>query len=280
MRRSRFPAIVVAVCAACSAGADLVAGEGSEMPAHYYDSRERGWFWYEDPPPKRDPVPIPEAGSPPAGEAVQRLEAYKAVIQEARARAFLEPTPENLQRVAELQTRMVKRASDAADVWQRVIWANPQYDFTLERPVTRVGLDAYNAKAAGQKRATFEKMAAENVLYFFFRSDCPYCHAFAPVLAAFTRATGIRVFPVSLDGAGLPDYPAPNVDNGISRTLGVDTVPALFLADPARGRISPVGYGVMSEMELAERLVALANPPSASVRAATPAQSFTPEIFR
>jgi len=31
------------------------------------------------------------------------------------------------------------------------------------------------------------------VLIFFFRGDCPYCHAFAPTLEAFQARHGIRI---------------------------------------------------------------------------------------
>ena len=253
-----------------------------DAPAEtYYRGHERGWFWYEDPPPpSKDAVPAPPrsaaAAKAPEDAVMVRFEAYKQAIEKARVVAFFEPSPQNLKHYAALQTDLVKRSSEAADVWQRVIWANPQYDFTQERPVTRQGLNAYEEKANKAKIATFERLAATGVLYFFFRSDCPYCHEFAPTLANFSRATGIRVFPVSLDGKGLPDFPRPYVDNGIAGTLGVKSWPALFIGEPSKGVITPVGFGVMSETELAERLTEILNPSSPAVGAATPARPFSP----
>ena len=46
-------------------------------------------------------------------------------------------------------------------------------------------------------------------------------------------------------------------DNGAVRALKVQQVPALFLAQPFSGRIEPVGFGVLSEAQLGERIVAL-----------------------
>jgi len=44
--------------------------------------------------------------------------------------------------------------------------------------------------------------------------------------------------------------------------LRVDQVPAVFLAQPAAGRILPIGFGVLSESELLERIATLTSPDS------------------
>jgi len=46
-------------------------------------------------------------------------------------------------------------------------------------------------------------------------------------------------------------------DNGIVRALKVAQVPAVFLAQPFTGRILPVGFGVLSESQLVERIMTL-----------------------
>jgi conjugal transfer pilus assembly protein TraF len=68
---------------------------------------------------------------------------------------------------------------------------------------------------------------------------------------------GIEVLPVSLDGGGLPEFPSPRVDARVAAELGVETVPSVFLVDPAGRNVIPVGSGVMSVDELAERIYVL-----------------------
>lgn len=277
MKTSRSARLAISALAMLMAAS--AAAESAADPAEYFEARERGWFWYEDPPPPREEAREPaSANRDPGADLVKRFEAYQEEVKRARYRAFLDPSPENVHAMARVQTAMVRRASEVADVWQRVIWSNPEFDFTLERPVNPLGLAAYQETKKSNALETLERMASSHVFYFFFKSDCPYCHAFAPILAGFSRLTGIQVFPVSLDGGGLPDFPEPRHDNGISRTLQVETVPALFLADPAAGSITPVSYGVLNEMELTDRIVALANPSSESVRAATPIRSFSGDL--
>jgi len=62
---------------------------------------------------------------------------------------------------------------------------------------------------------------------------------------------------LSKDGPGLPDYPQPRPDTGISAQLGVQSVPALFLVNPKRRDIIPIAYGLVSEQALIRRIVTL-----------------------
>ena len=141
-----------------------------------------------------------------------------------------------------------------------MVWATPEFDFTLERPVNATALEVYDReRQAAQSRAA-EQLARTHVLFFLFRSDCPYCQQFAPLLRNFEQKFGLPVFAISLDGGTLPEFPQARVDNGIAATLNVTQVPALFLASPRTNVITPIGYGVLSETELLERLQVIATP--------------------
>ena len=55
----------------------------------------------------------------------------------------------------------------------------------------------------------------------------------------------MTVFPVSLDGRGLPEYPNPQPDSGIATRLNASMVPALYLSAPSKRQIRPIGFGVI-----------------------------------
>ena len=101
-------------------------------------------------------------------------------------------------------------------------------------------------------RSTLDRSSAASDVYK--RQDCPYCHAFAPTLAAFQARHGIQVVAISVDGGPLPSFPNARPDNGIATALKVSQVPAVFLAQPFTGKISPIGFGVLSESQLLERI--------------------------
>ena len=257
-------------------GALLYSASALAQPPFLLD-KERGWFWYEQAPTPVDPAPKPKAevGQPaPKPVEVRMYEQFKAGMEEARIVALFNPTQANVERYVQYRTALVKLADQLAEAGQRVVWANPEYDFTQARPVSAVGLQVHDAEKAEQRRRTFERLAQTHVLYFFFKSDCPYCHAFAPVLLGFSQVTGIKIFPVSLDGGGLPEFPQPHRDHGQAAALGATTVPAVYLANPTTREIAPVAFGIQSETELVDRVMAIANPGlSGFVDASTPIRS-------
>jgi conjugal transfer pilus assembly protein TraF len=248
-------------------------------PSPFDTPKAEGWFWYHDPSPEESPTPkepprqvvTSTPATPARSETLKEYDQFKQSIEDAKDTMIASPTPDSVRHYVELQTKLVKRASEVADAFQRVVWANPQFDFTQQRPVVNTGLRAYDLQQQETRRQTFDRLAQNSMFYFFFRGDCPYCHAFAPTLESFSQATGIHVFPISVDGGGLPQYPNPHADNGIGDRLGVTMVPALFLATPATGDIVPVGFGALSDTDLGERLISLANPgASQDVSDATP----------
>jgi conjugal transfer pilus assembly protein TraF len=75
-----------------------------------------------------------------------------------------------------------------------------------------------------------------------------------------TRASVSRSSPSAWTAKGLPNFPTFRRDNGIARTLQVTQVPAIYLAEPYTGKITPIGFGVLSESQLIERIATVAAP--------------------
>jgi conjugal transfer pilus assembly protein TraF len=242
----------------------------STVDSSYWRDRERGWFWYDDPHPERNDgaTPQPEAipiVSPPAAPGkpseLKEFEALQKRVEDLRNIAIINPSEQNIRNYLNIQNFVIEKASTFADVAQRVIWATPQLDPTVTgRPVNAKALEVFDRERAGARTHIVAQLAQTHALFFFFRSDCPYCHQFAPLLRDFEAKFGMKVVPISVDGGGLPEFPSPRLDNGIGRTLDVRQVPALFLVEPRGGKITPIGYGVLSESELLERVQVVTQP--------------------
>ena len=163
----------------------------------------------------------------------------------------------------ELEAQVVSRASTFADMAQRIAWASPELDPSVQgRPVNAKALEVFDQLQMAQRSEAIGALGRDHVLLFFFRGDCPYCHAFAPTLQAFQARHGIRVVAVSVDGGSMPGFAGARRDNGISRTLQVSQVPAVYLAQPFTGVITPIGFGVLSEAQLLERIAIVGTAPS------------------
>jgi conjugal transfer pilus assembly protein TraF len=262
--------IVVGIAAArgvfaADAPLQVVARE-DDAASGYWADRERGWFWYQLPPPKRQensqttPRSAAPAHVPPA--ALIEFDALQKRVEELRNIAIIRPTERNIRNYLAVQAEVIDKASVFADVAQRVMWANPEFDYTVTgRPVNAKALEVFDRDQINARQGTAIALAKDHALFFFFRSDCPYCHQFGPYLKEFEAKFGLAVVPISVDGGPLlPAYPNPKIDNGIARSLDVREVPALFLVEPRSGKIVPIGYGVLSESELLERLQVVSQP--------------------
>lgn len=272
MKRFAFPIpIRLALALLLGTGAAWSQDAQGGIGRYWSDSR-RGWHFYEDPaveererPPQPDKaVPsVPSVPSAPPSRAPElvEFERLQKTLEDTRNIAIMRPTEANVRRYMELESQVVTRASYFADVAQRVAWATPELDPTLQgRPVNAKALEVFEqTQQAGRTRAIAD-LGRDHVLFFFYRSDCPYCHAFAPTLAAFQARHGIQVVAVSVDGGPMPNFPEARPDNGIATTLKVTQVPAVFLAQPFTGKITRIGFGVLSESQLLERLAVVSTP--------------------
>ena len=238
----------------------------SVVKSPFWDDYRRGWHFYEDPefelpsPPKTPPNAEKPVRDPRAPELAE-FERLQKRLEDYRNIAIIKPTEANVRRSMELEARVVRQASYFSDVAQRVAWSTPDLDMTLQgRPVNARAIEVFDREQTQSRNQSLASLARSHVIFFFFRSDCPYCHAFAPTLEAFQARHGIQIVPISVDGGGLPNFPQFRRDNGISRTLQVTQVPAVFLAEPFSGTITPIGFGVLSESQLVERIATVTAP--------------------
>lgn len=263
-----FSVLLFGAAQAQQPGGDAAATQSPSSVAKnpFWDEYRRGWHFYEDPEIEIVPAPRPppKAGKPQGDTRAPELIEFERLqkrLEEFRNIAIIRPTESNVRRYMELEARVVRQASYFSDVAQRVAWSTPDLDMTLQgRPVNARAIEVFDREQAQTRNQSLASLSRTHVLFFFFRSDCPYCHAFAPTLEAFQARHGIQIVPISVDGGGLPNFPQFRRDNGISRTLQVTQVPALFLAEPFSGTITPIGFGVLSESQLVERIATVTAP--------------------
>jgi conjugal transfer pilus assembly protein TraF len=254
----------------------LTAGPTPAAPAGGFYARDaEGWFWYREPPvpvvppPTAEPPPVSveldrseRAPSEPvaevsAGPAPLSAEWFREHLDTYRDRAIDDPSPENVAVYLHLQRIAMDKSTRFARVSERVVQGDPVLDEITRRPTANFGANLADKQASAAGDALLERLAGETALWFFFRSDCPYCDAQAPLLEALAQRYGFAVLAVSLDGAGLADgtFPAFQIDRGQAEALGVISTPAMFLARPEQGAVAPIAQGLLSLAQLRDRIV-------------------------
>lgn len=256
-------ALILAAPSACA----MTQADAAEVAAWWersiWDDPNRTYQWYPpDPPPKTEAAPAqkPEMPKPRDIRELKTVKEIKQELDRLKEVAVMTPTPENVRRFLDAQQYVMEKSALFADVARRVVWATPELDYSLRRPTTNAAIHTFKDLRESEERAAVLAAMRTHGLYFFMRGDCPYCHQMGPILKYLETAYGLEVFPVSLDGGGVPGYPAPRPDNGIARLLGVSTVPALYLMPrkPASGDVPiPVGHGMLAAEEIVNRIYVL-----------------------
>lgn len=244
--------------------------ENSVPEKPYYQYKQDGWFWYKDPPPvvkpteKQKPIveqakPVEQAKEDNRRPELIEFEAMQKEVEDTRKIAIMHPTEENVKKFMRMHKLVSDKATDFTKTWQLAQWTDPTLTYGPDqaRPINIAAMNVYDQELKMKRRAHIAKLSQTHGLFFFFRGDCNYCHALAPQLKAFSRDSGLTIFPVSLDGEGLAEYPNPAPDNGAAERMGITTVPALVLAVPSTGEKQIISFGVVTDTELYERIYKL-----------------------
>jgi conjugal transfer pilus assembly protein TraF len=263
--------------------ASQAAPSSATAPASAWQRSREGWFWYIDPLPDEldikpaAPTPAaPEAAAPaskpppplspktPQELDLEGFEAFKVEVERALQAATYNPSEANVVRFLELYALARRKASLLADNASALAVRMPWIDETNSgsRPTLPAAVRAYDSVRQQDRDQLMHELAGGYGLYFFFRRNCAYCHLQAQMLKQFEAKYGFTVFPVSLDGGTVPEYPNAARDNGLARqvadAMGVPpqhfVVPAVVLARPATREVVPVGFGVMNMDQMAERI--------------------------
>ncbi len=260
LKRVLAATVVWAALGASAAGAEWRSwcadeGAGASLGWHFYCDRQE-----EEPqePQSVEPVPAPSSDET-TPSATERIQALRKALEEARAEAILDPSPANVTAYLRLQQETLQRAAAFSDAFRRTVWATPELDYTLRRPVGALAKQVWSDERRQARDAALARLGERYGLIYLGHAGCAGCKVFGPLLRAFATRHGLDVLAVSLTGEALEGWPEAVADNGRAARLGLGNapVPALVLFDTETKRVLPVGFGVMAEDEMAERIFAL-----------------------
>ena len=258
--RRALARVLAAVGVWAALGATAGGGEWRSWCAGEGSGASLGWHFYcdrQEEPERAEPVPPPSPG--PAQSATERIEAMRKALEEARAEAILDPTPAKVTAYLRLQQETLQRAAAFSDAFRRTVWATPELDYTLKRPVGALAKQVWSDQRREARDRVLARLGERYGLIYLGHAGCAGCKVFGPLLRAFAKRHNLDVLAVSLTGEALEGWPEAVPDQGRAARLGLGSapVPALVLFDIATKRVIPVGFGVMAEDQMADRIFAL-----------------------
>lgn len=224
-----------------------------------------GWDFYCDPAPvkKQDkPEQPPEViKQEPKYPYTERITKQRLSLEEAKAKAILEPSVENLIAYMKLQKETMGKATGFTKTWQDALIASPDLDYTLTRPQRTIAKRVWYDERNKDMDNTIKAISKRYGLMWFYRSTCPYCHKYAPIIKSFAMKYQITTMAISMDGGAIPYFPNAVMNKGQAEAIGMadKPVPATVLFDSKTKATYALGYGVMTQKEIMSRIFQVMN---------------------
>jgi len=209
-------------------------------------------------------IQAPQAKEPPKdpNDPIVWLENYQEAELRARARMTMEPSQENVDAYRrEFFNDTMDRGTLVSDYWRRGAWQNPEFDYTLKRPVGYLAKNEYDAQRENTAEETVKALNERYGIFFVFRTSNPQSVKAAAVVDSFASKHDLYIRGVSLDGKPLPTWNRPWIpfDDEVKKKLNYNENydPGVLLFDRETQNVVPIGYGILAHDELANRVYVL-----------------------
>lgn len=144
--------------------------------------------------------------------------------------------------------------------YSMISWANPILDQIHELAKTR-NPEHSEIRANSQPLPVdaLQKIRENYEFVIFYRTSCPHCRQFAPVITQFVQDQGWILEAISTDGEiSMAFPPSLTMTPGLKEVFfGKDSqvmIPALFLLNRTNGHVYSVSQGELTEVELQKRI--------------------------
>lgn len=230
------------------------------LHAAFFEQNAEGWHWYHDPVIEEESAPLitkqhTETALPLTPTEI--VKAYQKELEKKLHKAWVYPSYKNIQAYQEMQKDLTQRSQNFSETWMKVVYQNPELDHTLVSPVNQKSRHIYLDQEKQMIIETIKSLKEDYGLFFFFSSQCEYCHQFAPIVQQFAKNYGWEVIAISADGRDVPGFTEILPDNGLLQKWGVKFLPSLFAVNPTTGHVLPIAYGLTALDQMELRIITL-----------------------
>ena len=232
----------------------------------FYLEKYRGWYWFED---KEKQKKLSKVNSSEIQEqesnqsdkyeiAKEELTRLQQEVENKKAHLITKPSVENAKDYMEAQARLFSRSDEVGKAWQLALLKYPYLNNQITDPINQHAINIKRSIDKEQDEQLIREFGKEYGLIFFFRSDCRFCHEFAPVLKKFASFYDVSVAAISMDGGIIEEFES-QMDTNLIEQFNVKITPSLFAYSPSKNKAFPVGSGFLSQDELIHNLTFVIN---------------------
>lgn len=238
----KIHAAILAGCLCCT-----------QIPAF---AKDAGWQWYNEKRNVAEQEKKPEPAPPPAPmDIMDKLSALQNATKRSMYEAILYPSSDNFVKYFRLQNYWTQQAGLFSMSAKRAMLENPELDYNLQYSHYNGTVKNQLAADYAEQRQAISTLAQHYGVMFFYRGSDAIDGQLVQVIKNFRETYGLSVIPVSVDGVINPLLPDSRTDQGQAAELGVKFFPAMMLVNPKSGQVKPLGYGFISQDDLAKQFL-------------------------
>jgi conjugal transfer pilus assembly protein TraF len=181
--------------------------------------------------------------------ASKQLKVLQSATNELRDKAILSGNVSDIAAYKRAQDLWVKKATVFTIGWEKMLLEYPELNYSLsyshENRLVPLDYQEHHKKVEN----AIESLSQHNGLLAFYKNS-PSDKLFLKTVKHFSKSHAITVMPVAMQS---------NLERNRAEVLGVKTTPALVLVNPRSGIHQIVSYGYLSEDELSDRLLKIAD---------------------
>lgn len=234
----------------------------------FFDDREDGWHWYEDPPAEIEKEEENLAKEPPAvGQPTKSETAplstswIRQTLPTLRDAAIDNPSEENVRAYFYAQRIMMDKAQVFSDVAQQVVNNDPLLDENLRLPFASAAKVSFLQSANDAKKELLDGLSETVGFWFFYDETCSYCQDQIGPINELAKRHGVTIEVIHKNGdsvRGLSSKIKVRRATGQFETLGIKFTPAVMMVAPPDGYYL-VSQGFTAYATLVDRVIAAAN---------------------
>lgn len=211
--------------------------------------RPLGWHWYDEAKIKRE-AKNKSIHLPTFQTAKAALTFQQRIIEEAKAQAVIDPTPEHVRLYRILQEFVFYKAQRFGRVWQWVSLTDPLLDYTAEHPVASAALPLVQASLAKKLQASIQLLKQQFILTYVYRDQQALEKSFEETVKRFSTEYQWSLKEINLSDVTLVKKNGYQAMKRWLQDLSLPKLPALLLVDPATGQTYPLAFGFVTENEI------------------------------
>ncbi|MCC8399456.1 MAG: conjugal transfer protein TraF [Rickettsia endosymbiont of Platyusa sonomae] len=228
-----------------------------ENNSKYWLNKPQGFLWYNEEQMQESPSHFRSKLSSEVKQEPhdQRIEALKQQFNRSQRIALDNPTLENVIKAQRLQKQIMEKSQKFAAMWQLATLIDPSLTNSNE-PVNSLHKRLYQ-ELLEQNNGQKLRILAENWGLILQVSDnCPYCHAFVPIVQQFANKYGFQLLLASSKGTNFHNIKT-MADTGLLQALNPENVVPVYLISSNGKRIYPISRSLISEDKIIENIIAI-----------------------